>query len=76
MKVSVLYLNECQNAPLAFDLVKQVVREQGVDARVTQVEVKNMDDAQELRFFGSPTIQVNGVDIDPSARSQTGFVFG
>ncbi len=76
MKIDVLHLHGCQNAPLAYELVQQIVSEQNVDAGITLVEVKNMDDAQNLRFFGSPTIQINGVDIDPAARSQTGFVFG
>ncbi len=76
MKVDVFYLKGCRSAPLAFELIKQIVAEQNIDACVTQVEVTDMAAPRDLRFFGSPTIQVNGLDIDPAARKTTGFVFG
>ena len=76
MKVDVFYLEGCGNAPLAFELLNQIITEHNIEASVKQVEVKSMDDAHGLRFFGSPTIQVNGRDIDPSLRDRTDFVFG
>ena len=37
--------------------------------------MKDDSDAKELKFFGSPTIRVNGLDIEASSRqvSETGF---
>lgn len=76
MKVNVLHMDGCQNAPLAFELVKQVATELGIDTNVTLVEVKSTDGENGLQFFGSPTIQINGHDIDPSVRERSDFVFG
>jgi hypothetical protein len=42
---------------------------------VEQVLVTTQDQANELRFLGSPTVQVNGQDIDPAARPSTAFGF-
>ncbi|RMF77913.1 MAG: hypothetical protein D6744_10750, partial [Planctomycetota bacterium] len=43
-------------------------------ACVEEVEIATPDDVQRLRFLGSPTVQVDGVDIEPAARSRTDYV--
>ena len=70
MKIEVLYFEGCPNHPPAVELAKSVVAELGVGALVEQVEVKTEADAKRLRFFGSPTVQVDGVDIEPGARAR------
>jgi copper chaperone CopZ len=47
----------------------------GVNASIEEVEVRDADDAEGLRFLGSPTVVVNGVDIEPDARYRTDFGF-
>jgi hypothetical protein len=32
-----------------------------------------MEDAVRLRFLGSPSVQIDGLDIDPMARARTDF---
>jgi hypothetical protein len=46
--------------------------ELGIEAPVEQIEVVTDDDAERLAFPGSPTIRVNGTDIDPAGASQMG----
>ena len=75
MKIEVLYFEGCPNHPPAVELAKGVVAELGVDASVEVVEVKSEADAKRFHFFGSPTIQVDGVDIEPEARARTDFSF-
>jgi len=33
------------------------------------VQIENQEQAKQLNFLGSPTVRVNGVDIDPAAGS-------
>ena len=41
--------------------------------RVEEVEVRDEADAERLRFIGSPTIRVDGADIEPDAGTRTDF---
>jgi hypothetical protein len=62
MKIDILYFEGCPNHAPAVQAVRDVVRELGADADIREIEVRSADDASRLRFFGSPTIQVEGED--------------
>jgi DNA-binding transcriptional MerR regulator len=72
MKVEVFYFEGCPNHKPTVERVKSVMKEQGIAAKVAQVEVPDADAARAVGFLGSPTIRVNGLDIDPASRSVTG----
>jgi hypothetical protein len=44
----------------------------GVKAPIEQIQVRTDEDAGRLRFPGSPTIRVDGVDVDPEGAAQMG----
>lgn len=75
MKIEVLYFEGCPNHAPAVQLAKNVVSELGLDAKVEEVEVKTPEEAVERRFLGSPSVLVNGVDVEPGARGRTDFGF-
>lgn len=52
-----------------------MVESLGVAATIREVAVDNPEQAPALRFFGSPTIQVNGQDIDPAMRHRTDYSY-
>ena len=56
----------CPSHPEARELLQSVVAERGVDVRVVEREVFTHEEANELRFPGSPTILVDGRDVDPA----------
>ena len=41
--------------------------------RGSPVEVQDDDHAQQLRFLGSPSLRVNGLDVEPDADQRTGY---
>jgi hypothetical protein len=43
------------------------------DADIVEVAVENPDPAQELRFLGSPSVRVNGGDLEPGADERSAF---
>ena len=75
MKIDVLYFEGCPNHHPAVTLTHEVLNELSAQAEVQEVEVSGPEDADQLRFLGSPTIQIDGIDVEPSARDRTDFGF-
>jgi hypothetical protein len=71
--VEILYFDGCPNHEPALALVERVDRELGTDAEVRLVNVLDQRTAQRLRFLGSPTIRVDGIDIDPQTEQRTDY---
>ena len=65
MRVSFLYYEECPSYDLALERLREVMDEEGIPGEVEVVKVETEEQARELRFVGSPTIRVDGQDIDP-----------
>lgn len=76
MKVEVLYFKGCPNHEVVIEQVLQAASAEGVPVKVDEVEVCDAAMAQQLGFPGSPTIRVEGLDIEPSARDIHAFGFG
>lgn len=74
--VRVLFFEGCPGHRPAVESVRRVAAELGLPVRVEEVEVRDPADAERLRFLGSPTVQVNGFDVEPAARGRTEFAFG
>jgi hypothetical protein len=76
MKIEVLYFEGCPNYLPAVDRLRTVLAREGLRAELIEIEVKDDSDANALQFFGSPTIRVNGLDIEAGSRQvgETGFV--
>jgi hypothetical protein len=75
VEVKVLFSEGCANTPPAIALIKQTALELGIKIDLKMVPVENQEQAQQRKFLGSPTIQVNGLDIESSARSAIAFGF-
>ena len=65
--IEVLTFKGCPHGDAALALAQRVVDEMAADAVVRRVDVRDADAAVKERFLGSPTIRVNGNDIDPTA---------
>jgi hypothetical protein len=65
MKMEILYFDGCPTYLKAEETLRGVLEEEGVDAEVELVAVDTDEEAQELRFPGSPTIRVDGEDLFP-----------
>lgn len=49
------------------------MEELGIDQAVEVIDVRGEQEAEQLKFLGSPTIRVNGQDVDPEARESTDY---
>jgi hypothetical protein len=69
MKVELLYWEGCPSYSEARELLAQVLAEHGIDAPIRMRHVATDEEAEALRFPGSPTIRIDGRDVDPSGAS-------
>ena len=64
MKIELLYWDGCPSHPEALELLQTLLAERGLEANVELREVRTDEEAQTLRFPGSPTIRIDGHDVD------------
>jgi glutaredoxin len=65
--VEILSFVGCPHREPAIELVEQVARELQLEPDVRVVDVEDHHIAERLQFLGSPTIRVQGRDIEPGA---------
>lgn len=70
MKIEFFYWEGCPSYPEAQKLLEDVLAASGAEAEIELREVRTQDEAEELRFPGSPTIRVEGVDVDPDGAAR------
>ena len=73
MKIEVFYFDGCPHVRATVERLNRVLEESGLNCPITQTRVGDHEAAQSVGFLGSPTVRINDVDIDPSARSRTEF---
>lgn len=64
LAVDFLFSDDCPSHERALQLVREVIAQEGVEARINIHQVETEADAERLAFPGSPTIRVAGSDID------------
>jgi len=74
--VEVLYTDACPFWKQTLKAINGVMKELRIAATVRRVEIKSEEEARRYRFPGSPTVRINGVDIDPSLKEVTAGYIG
>ena len=70
MKVELFYIARCPNYREAARTLRETLRELGARDEVLEVEVTDAAQAQALEFIGSPSIRIEGRDIQPIVKEQ------
>ena len=71
--IEILAREDCPSRGMAIAVVERVVAETGVSARIEVVDVTSEEQAQARRFPGSPTVRVEGRDVDQRVNGRTEF---
>ena len=66
--VEVLYVEHCPNFPAALALDHRVAAELALDPEVRTIMITDQTAAKQARFVGSPTVRVDGRDVDPDGQ--------
>jgi hypothetical protein len=75
VRVVVLHDEGCPSTPKTIEWIEACTAEMGIEIDFQILLVTTLTEANKWRFLGSPTIQVNGMDIDPSVRDAKAFGF-
>jgi copper chaperone CopZ len=73
MKVELFYFDGCPNHVPALQRLRQILQQEGRPEHVEEINVTSPEQAQALGFLGSPTIKINGVDVEPEARDSEAY---
>ena len=65
IEIEFLWFEDCPNHVAARAMLMDVLRERGVNEPVRDIDASDPATARRVRFPGSPTIRVNGVDMMP-----------
>jgi hypothetical protein len=76
MKIELFYFDGCPSYKQALTNVKEALRAEGLPDEVEIVPVISPADAQSKRFLGSPTIRIDGVDLEGSDADTREYAFG
>lgn len=73
MLIEVLYISGCPNHQPAIRRIEEILRSRKIDARVQEIPVTDEAMARSLRFPGSPTVRINGLDAEPHGGQSIGL---
>jgi hypothetical protein len=74
--VEVLYVQDCPHYPGTLALVQRVLAELGILAEVRNILIGDQAAAEQARFAGSPTVRVDGRDVEPISEPPTEIMVG
>ena len=66
MKIEVLYVPGCPNHQPAIKRVQEVLASESLKAEFYEIPVGSGLEAADLGFPGSPTIRIDGEDVEPN----------
>lgn len=75
ISIVVLHTDGCPSTPKTVERIRECISELGMPTVIREVLVRTQEEADAWRFLGSPTVQINGIDIDSSARTSNMFGF-
>jgi hypothetical protein len=69
--IELLYFDGCPSYERLLPTVERLAEQAGARFQLRRVETPEA--AENEHFLGSPTVRVNGVDVDPAAPERTDF---
>jgi hypothetical protein len=71
MKIELLLFEGCPNHAALLPRLRRQVADLGLTAEIEEVRVATPEAAEVLRFLGSPTLRMDGLDVEPGAERRT-----
>jgi hypothetical protein len=73
MRIELFYFDGCPNHQMLLPHLGELLEQAKVSSAVELVNVPDDAAAQRERFLGSPTLRVDGQDVEPGAELRTDF---
>jgi hypothetical protein len=71
--VEVLYFEGCPNHEALLPRLRELLAQARVNPQIELRRVESPEAAERERFLGSPTVRVDGRDVDPGAQQRDDF---
>ena len=65
MNVTFFYYEDCPSHDRALERLRSVIAEEDISAEIEVIKIETDEQARRYNFVGSPTILIDGRDIDP-----------
>jgi hypothetical protein len=72
-RIEVLYFDGCPSTDAFLPRLRDLLAELGAAGRLELRRVETIGDAEQERFLGSPSVRVDGHDIEPGAEERTDY---
>src|SRR5215472_3979557 len=73
MVIEVLYVPGCPNHQAAIDSLRNALRSAAIDAPIQEIAITDDAMARQLKFPGSPTVRVDGRDVESNPHGSYGL---
>jgi len=73
MRIEVLYFDGCPNHEALLPRLRALLASEAITTNIELRRIADDDAAQYERFLGSPTVRVNGRDVEPDAERRTDY---
>lgn len=73
MRIEFLYFNGCPSYEALLPRLRALLEGEGIDDQIEFRRVETLEAAERERFLGSPTIRIDGEDIDAAASKRSDF---
>lgn len=71
MEIEVLYVAGCPSYEPLMSRLRALLRRAGIEDEIEPLLVESEEHARRLRFVGSPTVRIDGRDVEPGADART-----
>src|SRR4051794_24198680 len=72
-RIEVLYFDGCPHQEPVLARMRELLTSRGEPPLIELVRVDSDEDARARRFLGSPTVRIDGADIEPGAAERTDY---
>ena len=73
MRIELLYFDGCPSYETLLPKVRELLASEGVEDEIELRRVESLEAAEKARFLGSPTVRIDGKDIDPGAGDRSDY---
>ncbi len=73
MTVEILYFDGCPNHEALVPRMRELLQREGSPAAIALRRIADDEGAQRERFLGSPTVRVDGHDVEPAAERRIDY---
>lgn len=71
--IELLFFAGCPNHEQFLPRLQQLLDSHGISSPVQLIEITDDEQAEQARFLGSPSLRINGVDVEPGAESRSSY---